>query len=523
MKKEEKKGSSATKNVLKAEEKHRRQVKVYDFLYYGLSARKYKPYESLSEIVDNSIGAEATQCIIKINEDKIIIRDNGLGQDAVGLGKCMDIARPNTSKNRGGGKYGLGLKQAALSLGRKFTVITKPKHSKNVYSASISLDDIDEHKPKEMKDFFIDIHESVYSGKAVDSFFEVIIKDLNQNLSDFLIEQVMEGLSSNYKKFINNGFKIKVNDKIIKKPKNPTTIFKETFTFNDLGVSGYWAVVKKREKGRTKHYGFDMYYGDRLITVDDVEIADIHSKHPNFYRLHGEINILPSSNIKPVSAKHEWVKNESYFELQKRIMEIVDNKYKPKLKEYQDAEMKTKAFMGAKSIGNKVIERVVKIIPGLSVTQTRIKRVNKKELPDGSALLVIEKRNKGDKKGTVKPKGTARRRKPKKTHLSVKPVTFYIDKKPIKLNIIPNDDGKNNPRYVCDYDDKNLNIFVNVTHPLLMDRSGNSFFEKVVVIFVECILQFLEKETVIDVMDREEIINTIDSEEIVKAAQREMF
>lgn len=92
----------------------------------------YKPETAIADIIDNSISAGAKQIIIKFhwNGDRsyIIISDNGRGMYKQDLINSMKIgsADPKTERPTDDlGRFGMGMKTASFSLGKKLTVITK--------------------------------------------------------------------------------------------------------------------------------------------------------------------------------------------------------------------------------------------------------------------------------------------------------------------------------------------------------------------------------------------------------------
>ena len=101
-------------------------------LMSSLRSVGYKPETAIADILDNSISAGASEIQISFiwNEEhsSIIIVDNGRGMDQDELIKSMKIgsADPNMVRNSDDlGRFGMGMKTAAFSLGRKLMVITK--------------------------------------------------------------------------------------------------------------------------------------------------------------------------------------------------------------------------------------------------------------------------------------------------------------------------------------------------------------------------------------------------------------
>ena len=88
---------------------------------------------SIADLIDNSIGADASKVFVDINCDDgdvppyVLIADNGRGMDSIQLKEAMRYASSQTYSKKDLGKYGLGLKTASLSQCRELTVASKPK------------------------------------------------------------------------------------------------------------------------------------------------------------------------------------------------------------------------------------------------------------------------------------------------------------------------------------------------------------------------------------------------------------
>lgn len=101
-------------------------------LINSLRAIGYSLETAIADIIDNSIDAKST--IIKIDmvwdseKSYIRIQDNGFGMDEQELLLAMKIGsvHPNTERKQGIlGRFGMGLKTASFSIGKRLTVLTK--------------------------------------------------------------------------------------------------------------------------------------------------------------------------------------------------------------------------------------------------------------------------------------------------------------------------------------------------------------------------------------------------------------
>lgn len=100
-----------------------------DSLLESLRSVGYTEETAIADIVDNAISADATEIDITFNWDEryISICDNGQGMGKDELYKNMKIGSSSPSKIRTSkdlGRFGMGMKTAAFSLGKKVTVVT---------------------------------------------------------------------------------------------------------------------------------------------------------------------------------------------------------------------------------------------------------------------------------------------------------------------------------------------------------------------------------------------------------------
>lgn len=99
-------------------------------LLSSLRSVGYSEEAAIADIIDNCISAGATQIHINFSWDnqKIVISDNGIGMTQSQLYENMRIGSSDPDKKRDDtdlGRFGMGMKTAAFSLGKKLSVITK--------------------------------------------------------------------------------------------------------------------------------------------------------------------------------------------------------------------------------------------------------------------------------------------------------------------------------------------------------------------------------------------------------------
>lgn len=113
----------------------------------GLRDTGYDFNTAISDIVDNSIAANATKIditfnISPMNEISIYIADNGTGMDENGLKNAMKYGSKQRDEIKSLGKFGLGLKTASTAFCRKLSLVTKDKSTTHLLKMTWDLDHI---------------------------------------------------------------------------------------------------------------------------------------------------------------------------------------------------------------------------------------------------------------------------------------------------------------------------------------------------------------------------------------------
>ncbi|HDS1623861.1 ATP-binding protein [Stenotrophomonas maltophilia] len=96
----------------------------------GLRDTGYDFNTAISDIVDNSIAADASQISIQLaidfsGEIVIAVSDNGSGMDRTGLIDAMRYGSPRRPNAKSLGKFGMGLKTASTAFARRLSVVTR--------------------------------------------------------------------------------------------------------------------------------------------------------------------------------------------------------------------------------------------------------------------------------------------------------------------------------------------------------------------------------------------------------------
>ena len=123
------------------------------FIVNALRHCGYNNYAAIADIIDNSVepDVDATTVNIQLETDvpnkggvirEIVIRDNGCGMDFETMQEAMCLgAMTGKTGEANLGMYGAGMKTAALSIGKKLTVISKEEDSDYVSKAVLDITD----------------------------------------------------------------------------------------------------------------------------------------------------------------------------------------------------------------------------------------------------------------------------------------------------------------------------------------------------------------------------------------------
>jgi len=130
-------------------------------VFQALGRIGYDPVSAILDIVDNSVSAGSTCVTININQESskqqegrrgrprailksFIIADNGCGMDESGLANALMLGSSTQQYSEHTlSKFGMGLKTAASSLGKRLEIISRPEDNLNkVFKAVLDQDSI---------------------------------------------------------------------------------------------------------------------------------------------------------------------------------------------------------------------------------------------------------------------------------------------------------------------------------------------------------------------------------------------
>lgn len=274
----------------------------------------YSVSQAISELVDNSIDARSREPLtVEVNLDRkkcaIQVSDNGLGMDEKSAANSIKLAY--SSKKDQLGEYGLGLKTAATSLGKKFRVVTTQKNSDKEYSLQYDEDQWIESGSWNEHDM------EIKSGIDKERSGTIVyIEDLRCKIYANLPSNLRKDLATRFAPFIENDeLELKVNGKqCVPEPLELKTEYypenggKEDFKFplESENVVHGWRGLLKKGSGRGE-YGFRVFRRGRLV----MQFAKLGFKpHPEAQQIVGEIHL---DHIPVTHNKREFIQESPLY------------------------------------------------------------------------------------------------------------------------------------------------------------------------------------------------------------------
>lgn len=188
----------------------------------------YSNETALADIVDNSIDAGADVIDVKITSDKIVISDNGCGMTEDTLAEAIKLGSDTDKQDGQLGRFGMGLVTASISMARKLTVYSRYQGDNAVVSGvCLDLDTIKDTWSAED----VDLTDSVESYMAENSMGTIVtlekIDHFKYKNPETLIAKVKQHFGEVFRKFVESGVTIYVNDEKVK-PIDPLALDKKT-------------------------------------------------------------------------------------------------------------------------------------------------------------------------------------------------------------------------------------------------------------------------------------------------------
>ncbi|OHA28630.1 MAG: hypothetical protein A3E92_03140 [Candidatus Taylorbacteria bacterium RIFCSPHIGHO2_12_FULL_42_34] len=401
----------------------------------------YSVSQAIAELIDNSIDARYEDKILTVeisfDPDKgiITISDDGAGMDENTAANSIKLA--HSTKKGKLGEFGLGLKTASTSLGKKFQILTTQKGSDEEY-----ILDYDEDKWLKSGDW---TKHKMKIKAGVDkkiSGTTITIGSPRFSIYGNLPGNIRKDLAARFAPFIENGeVRIKVNTKWCETEQLElkTDYFppdgKEKFELlleSGNKVSGWRGLLKKgSDRG---DYGFRVFRRGRLI----MQYAKIgFTAHPEARQIIGELHL---DHVPVTHNKREFIEESPLWQEIVKEDGVFWNYMRDIVREARSSVRKTQIDQGIidkMEVQKDNIMKAIKRIPELkeyAFPDIKEKARGKEGKHEGMDLAEIERRDPRDIV-TIEEEPVPtddRTRRPKKTHTR-KTYFIWVDGKKFRL------------------------------------------------------------------------------------------
>lgn len=344
-------------------------------LQYKLGEGNYGAPQAISELAANSFDArvadEKVEIQIRLHSTHIEIEDNGRGMSLQVLGQALTLgASTSISKNQARkGLFGLGLKVACASMGRKYVIITKDLDSSRTFTAEVDLEDLMLNDSGNWKIVPYEMSEeeskAFFGEKASGTI--VRIEKLKPGVKGFVSNPgtLHKKLLETYGAHLKSGDKIRIGDNDIE-PRNPKLVSKYTLnidvtidvpsTGKQIKIQGWGGILPEfRNAG---DYGFHLFRNQQLI-VSHLKSPWLRP-HNTLSRVVGELEI---QGIPTNFSKDGFDVNSEEWELASdRMIEIV----KPLAKQSRDMSSIRKKPDTEKAINEEFV-KLVGLFPEVTI------------------------------------------------------------------------------------------------------------------------------------------------------------
>jgi hypothetical protein len=445
----------------------------------------YSVSQAIAELVDNSIDARnegqalTVEITLRPGSDIIEVADDGSGMDEMAAANSIRLAHSNKKEQLG--EFGLGLKTAATSLGKKFEVRTKQKGSKEEFLVAY-----DEAKWLKSGDWTKHEMQVKQTTDIARSGTTIKISALSVSIYPNLPGNLRKDLSTRFAPFIENGeVRIKVNTKWCEPEpldlkedyfppdgKQPIQIRLESGN----EVSGWRGLLKKgSDRGE---YGFRVFRRGRLI----MQFAKIgFSPHPEARQIVGEIHL---DHVPVTHNKREFIQESSLYQEVVREGGIFWEFMRSIVREARTTVRRTQIDQGIldkMELQKQNIMQAIQKLPDLkeyAFPDLKEKTRGTKDNHDGVGEVEIEKRGAGDVVTSVVEDSTGpdRERKPKKTHGNR---TYYLTVNGTKFKVVHSFADLKTDSVLKDKsvdEQTGIQVFTNISFPAFANTKDHVFY-----------------------------------------------
>lgn len=434
----------------------------------------YSFVQAISELVDNSIDArpEGRTLLVKIElgRDHIQVLDDGIGMNQREAAACLKLAY--SEKQGKLGEFGLGLKTACLSLGKRFKIWSTTESCSESY-----LIEFDEDRWSDPSALWTNYPLKVLQKRSPESHGTTVKVDRLKVKLLGRTTNLRETLATRFAPFILSGeVQIEVNRKVCK-PTEPilTEEGKTAFEFrvNGKRVHGWHGLL--REGSQRGLYGFNTFRRGRLITAFTKIGFD---EHPTMARIVGDIHM---DDVPVTHNKREWmVESPEYIAVEERLRtELSDLIRRARVKASEEnvtRAVREKTQLWLDKIADAMRQPEIRLYgkplaPLIVATDERSGDLN-----DPVKILDLEQREPGESHGTNEPTESERERTPKKTR---EQAVHVIDVRGKKFRFThefrPLGTGAEWKEYRMD-PELGLEIFTNTDFPAFSVTSDRSYY-----------------------------------------------
>lgn len=442
----------------------------------------YSVSQAISELVDNSIDARREGKVLNVSvqfdpkTNKITVRDDGSGMDEQTAEKSLKLA--HSTKKDQLGEFGLGLKTAASSLGKSFSIKTSSVGSEEEYL-------IDYDEDKWLREGNWTSHPMKIRRGQGNSGTAIEIRKLRIKIYPNLPSNVRNDLSVRFAPYIENGeVRIWVNTKLCEpKPLDLKEDYAppkgmENFRFklesgND--VFGWRGLLKKgSDKGE---YGFRVFRRGRLI----MQFAKIgFHPHPEARQIVGELHL---DHIPVTHNKREFIQESPFWQELTKEGGIFWNFMRDIVREARSNIRKTEVSQGVRDKMEVQLENIMKAIkktPEFKIYAFPDLAEKQRTGPDkaeGRDEVEIEKRDPRDMVSEVEiseSKGGSRQPNKLQTKRH-----FYLTIKGKRFKVSHDFQDFNNDSSMKDVhvDEENgIQVFTNISFPAFKNTTDHVFY-----------------------------------------------
>jgi hypothetical protein len=318
---------------------------------------------AISELVANSFdwcitkhdSSKKTVLKIYVTPESLTIVDNGVGMTLEQLSVAKDFARAQEKYNKRNeivndedrkGMYGMGMKVSALTLGWKYTIVTKSINDPNIQHVfEFDSSNLKDEKSDYLSNLKIISVEGPYEGflineyssgtflrieKLTDKGKVPSVSTLKDELTQYFWPQI-ENLQSQDKlefKIIDGHTESAANTYLaanIVRPAFEHEILKLDFEKPKFGkknnysyigsdgqthqLKGFIQLLKKRDFGNGGNYGINIYVKNQLVTMFEKELFGISGR--TYEKIYGEIDLTGAvaGNVKNAIQEDSGFKN----------------------------------------------------------------------------------------------------------------------------------------------------------------------------------------------------------------------